>query len=73
MHIKTSNQPELKLGIGDYACNWGVHICSLYEKYYKKFPQCDCHVDMPEHFSVLNTKGLYNPDGVFSPLEKDKG
>lgn len=31
MHIKTSNQPELKLGIGDYTCNWGIHICGLYE------------------------------------------
>lgn len=31
MHITTSNQPELKLGIGDYTCNWGAHICGLYE------------------------------------------
>jgi hypothetical protein len=31
MHIKTSNQPELKLGIGNYSCNWGIHICGLYE------------------------------------------
>lgn len=31
MHFKTSNQPKLKLGIGDYTCNWGVHICGLYE------------------------------------------
>jgi hypothetical protein len=31
MHIKTSNQEELLLGIGNYSCNWGVHICGLYE------------------------------------------
>ncbi|HKK82445.1 MAG TPA: MEDS domain-containing protein [Prolixibacteraceae bacterium] len=30
MHIKTSNQEKLVLGIGDYTCNWGVHICGLY-------------------------------------------
>ncbi|MCF8357741.1 MAG: MEDS domain-containing protein [Prolixibacteraceae bacterium] len=31
MHIHTSNQQKLKLGIGEYTCNWGVHICGLYE------------------------------------------
>ncbi len=31
MHIKTSNQEKFKLGFGDYTCNWGVHICGLYE------------------------------------------
>lgn len=31
MHIKTSEQEKLVLGIGDYTCNWGVHICGLYE------------------------------------------
>ncbi len=31
MHIKKSNQSELKLGIGDYTCNWGVQIFGLYE------------------------------------------
>ncbi|MBN2648569.1 MAG: MEDS domain-containing protein [Prolixibacteraceae bacterium] len=30
MHIKTSSQEKLALGIGDYTCNWGVHICGLY-------------------------------------------
>jgi len=110
MHIQTSNQPKLKLGIGDYICNWGSHICGLYEteaerdeiiigflgegdlsgdlqlyspveqtpemfkeKYYKAFPQCDCHVDMPEHFSILMAKELYYPNGTFSPFEMDKG
>lgn len=31
MHIKTSDQETLRLGIGDYSCNWGTHICGLYE------------------------------------------
>lgn len=31
MHIHTSNQEELELGFGDYTCNWGLHICGLYE------------------------------------------
>jgi len=31
MYIKTSNQEKLELGIGDYSCNWGMHIAGLYE------------------------------------------
>ena len=31
MHIDTSEQETLQLGIGGYSCNWGVHICGLYE------------------------------------------
>jgi hypothetical protein len=31
MHIHTSKQKKLKLGIGDYTCNWGTHIAGLYE------------------------------------------
>lgn len=31
MHIKTSEQPALELGFGGYTCNWGTHICGLYE------------------------------------------
>lgn len=31
MHITTSQQPALSLGFGSYTCNWGVHICGLYE------------------------------------------
>lgn len=31
MYIETSDQPRMKLGIGDYECNWGIHICGLYE------------------------------------------
>ena len=31
MHIHTSDQEKLTLGIGNYTCNWGTHICGLYE------------------------------------------
>ncbi|MCP4536326.1 MAG: hypothetical protein GY832_04195 [Chloroflexi bacterium] len=31
MHIKTSDQPTLELGFGNYTCNWGVHMAGLYE------------------------------------------
>ncbi len=31
MYIKTSDQEKMQLGIGDYSCNWGAHICGLYE------------------------------------------
>jgi len=31
MHLKTSDQEKMVLGIGDYTCNWGTHICGLYE------------------------------------------
>jgi hypothetical protein len=32
MHIQTSTNPDrLSLGFGGYTCNWGVHMCGLYE------------------------------------------
>lgn len=31
MHIQTSDQKEVVMGFGDYSCNWGLHICGLYE------------------------------------------
>lgn len=31
MHIHTSNQPDMDLGFGGYTCNWGLHLCGLYE------------------------------------------
>jgi hypothetical protein len=31
MHVTTSGQPALKLGFGDWTCNWGAHICGLYQ------------------------------------------
>ena len=31
MHLKTSDQEVANLGFGNYTCNWGAHICGLYE------------------------------------------
>jgi hypothetical protein len=31
MHVKTSEQPRLRLGVGEYEVNWGIHVCGLYE------------------------------------------
>ncbi|MDC7234028.1 MAG: MEDS domain-containing protein [Spirochaetales bacterium] len=31
MHIQTSEMNKMILGIGNYSCNWGTHICGLYE------------------------------------------
>lgn len=31
MHIETSNQSKIVLGFGDYTCNWGTHLCGLFE------------------------------------------
>lgn len=31
MHIQTSNQEKLDLGFSGYTCNWGLHVCALYE------------------------------------------
>ncbi len=31
MHIKTSEQEKLELGFGGFTCNWGLHMCGLYE------------------------------------------
>ncbi len=31
MHIHTSDQAQLELGFGNYSCNWGMHMCGLYE------------------------------------------
>ncbi len=31
-HIKTSDQKEMfQLGINDYTCNWGAHICGFFK------------------------------------------
>jgi len=31
MHLQTSDQEKMSLGFRDYTCNWGAHICGLYE------------------------------------------
>jgi hypothetical protein len=31
MHVHTSDQERLSMGFGGYTCNWGVHMCALYD------------------------------------------
>jgi hypothetical protein len=31
MHVQTSTLAKLSMGFGGYTCNWGVHMCGLYE------------------------------------------
>jgi hypothetical protein len=31
MHLRTSDLSVMGLGFGGYTCNWGTHICGLYE------------------------------------------
>ncbi len=31
MHLQTSDQDVMVMGIGTYTCNWGTHLCGLYE------------------------------------------
>lgn len=31
MYFHTSEQEKLELGFGNHSCNWGIHICCLYE------------------------------------------
>ncbi len=30
-HIQMSDQPAFRLGLGEHTCNWGAHMCGLYE------------------------------------------
>ncbi len=109
-HIKTSDQDSLKLGFGNYECNWGVHIAGLYEteeerdeivlgflnqgdiagdlqlyvpaertkedfieKYSRKCPSCAEHTADTSRFNIISVKGLYYPEGIFSPRAMDEG
>ncbi len=36
-------------------------------------PSCKQDIDDDNHFSILPTKGLYYPEGTFSPWDMDKG
>ncbi|MBF0453986.1 MAG: MEDS domain-containing protein [Magnetococcales bacterium] len=31
MHLQTSSQPVVDLGFHNCSCNWGTHLCGLYE------------------------------------------
>jgi len=61
MHIHTSEQEPLELGFGAYTCNWGAHMCGLYET--------------PEErdqilFGFLRTGGRTNDLRLYCPAER---
>ena len=61
MHIKTSNQEPLKLGFGNYTCNWGLHIAGLYET----------EEERDEIVFGFFKQGLQDNDlGLFCPAER---
>ena len=61
MHIQTSNQEALQLGFRNYSCNWGSHICGLY----------DTEEDRDEIiFGYLHQGDLDNDLMLYSPCER---
>ncbi len=110
MHLHTSEQGVAELGFYDCTCNWGTHICGLYESdderdeilfnflgtgdflgdlqlycpversldefkaaFIKRIPDATDHIDDSGRFQFFDAKGLYYPDGLFSPTAMDIG
>lgn len=63
MHIKTSNQEKLDMGFGDYTCNWGLHICGLYERDEERDEII---------FGFLHEGALKNDQQLYCPVERTK-
>jgi len=63
MHIQTSNQEKLELGFGDYSCNWGLHICGLYETEEERDEII---------FGFLHEGDLKNELQLYCPVERTK-
>jgi hypothetical protein len=64
MHIKTSNQEKLEMGFGSYTCNWGLHICGLYETEAERDEII---------FGFLNQGAIENDKQLYCPVEQTKG
>ncbi|MFH0733871.1 MAG: MEDS domain-containing protein [bacterium] len=63
MHLKTSDMEELTLGIGNYSCNWGLHIAGLYET----------EQDRDEIIFGFLKQGLLDGDlQLYCPVERTK-
>ncbi|PKP52629.1 MAG: hypothetical protein CVT92_07810 [Bacteroidetes bacterium HGW-Bacteroidetes-1] len=63
MHFHTSDQEKLNLGFGGYTCNWGLHICGLYEDEEERdeiafgfLHEGDIHKDMQLYCPAERTK-----------------
>lgn len=63
MHIKTSNQEILNLGFGGYTCNWGMHVCGLYETETERDEII---------FGFLHQGAIENDKQLYCPVERTK-
>jgi hypothetical protein len=63
MHIKTSNQEKLDMGFGGYTCNWGLHICGLYETETERDEII---------FGFLHQGAVENDKQLYCPVEQTK-
>jgi hypothetical protein len=61
MKLKTSDQAEMELGFGGYRCNWGCHMCGLYQT----------EAERDAIIAGFLQKGLAEGDlGIFCPFEQ---
>lgn len=63
MHIHTSEQAALELGFGGYTCNWGLHICGLYESEAERDEII---------FGFLRTGAIVGDKQLYCPAERTK-
>lgn len=63
MHIKTSDQEKLNMGFGGYTCNWGLHICGLYETEAERDEII---------FGFLHQGAIENDKQLYCPVEQTK-
>ncbi|PCH54214.1 MAG: hypothetical protein COC22_00670 [Flavobacteriaceae bacterium] len=63
MYFQTSNQEKLKMGFGDYTCNWGLHIAGLYETEEERDEII---------FGFLHEGGLKKDMQLYCPVERTK-
>ena len=79
MHIQTSDQEKLELGFGGYTCNWGLHICGLYETESERdeiimgfLHQGDLDKDLQIYFPSERTEKNFKTEyGLRYPVCKD--
>ncbi len=54
MYMKTSDQPVLELGFGNHQCNWGVHVCGLYETEAERDEMINPYYQEPDEWLCQN-------------------
>ncbi|MEE4197065.1 MAG: MEDS domain-containing protein [Bacteroidales bacterium] len=63
MHIQTSDQEKINLGFYNYTCNWGLHICGLYETEEERDEII---------FGFLHQGDIENDLQLYCPVERSK-